>query len=311
MHKILAACALVLAVGCGPASPASAKKSVDDAASRARAVEITERMLKKYRQAEFYADHAAYVEQSVLRGEGVEHELPFFHMSLAYQRPNRLRLTFEEAIAGSVIRKGYDIACDGEWIRTSSKEIPDQIQEAEAPESLSADNFVTDPMVREALLERALADVFPQLAMLLNTDEKVPVFPHDSHARLLDDETLRGRECYRVASTNPEGTRVLWVDKQDYSLLRMELPVSAHRQAIDPDHNFLNLRVWIDFEDVAFDVAVDAKSFAMDVPAEAVRVSRFVPPPLVTGDEDEADKEEAQEKFARDLKAATIAESGD
>jgi hypothetical protein len=311
MHKILTACALMLAAGCGPASPASAKKSVDDVASRARAVEITERMLKKYRQAMFYADNASYVEQSVLRGEGVEHELPFFHMSLAYQRPNRLRLTFEEAIAGSAIRKGYDIACDGERIRTSSKEIPDQIQEAEAPAVLTAENLVTDPTVREAMLERSLSDVFPQLAMALNVDEKVPVFPRDSHPRLLDDETLRGRECYRVASTNPEGTRVLWIDKQDHSLLRMELPVAAHRQAIDPDNNFLNLRVWIDFENVAFDVAVDAKSFAMDVPAEAVRVSRFVPPPLVTDDETEADKSAAQAKFKRDLESATIAESGD
>ena len=311
MHKILATCALVLAAGCGPASPASAKKSVDDAASRARAVQITERMLKKYRQAKFYADNASYVEQSVLRGEGVERELPFFHMSLAYQRPNRLRLTFEEAIAGSAIRKGYDIACDGERIRTSSKEIPDQIQEAEAPESLNADNFVSDPIVREALLERSLSDVFPQLAMLLNVDEKVPVFPRDGYPRLLDDETLCGRECHRVASTNPEGTRVLWIDKKNDSLLRMELPVAAHRQAIDPDNNFLNLRVWIDFEDVAFGVGVDVKSFAMDVPAEAVRVSRFVPPPLVTDGEDENDKSEAQAKFKRDLEAATIAESGD
>jgi hypothetical protein len=311
MHKILAACALVLAAGCGPASPPSAKKSIDDGASRARAVEVTERMLKRYRQAKFYADNASYVEQSVLRGEGVEHELPFFHMSLAYQRPNRLRLTFEEAIAGSAIRKGYDIACDGERLRTSSKEIPDQIQEAEAPAELTAENFVTDPIVREALLERSLSDVFPQLAMLLNVDEKIPVFPRDSNPRLLDDEMLHGRDCYRVASTNPEGTRVLWIDKKDDSLLRMELPVAAHRRVIDPDNNFLNLRVWIDFEDVAFDVAVDEKSFAMDVPAEALRVNRFVPPPLVTDDEDEADRSEAQAKFKQDLEAATIAESGD
>jgi outer membrane lipoprotein-sorting protein len=311
MHKVLATCALVLAAGCSPASPASAKKSADDAASRARAVETTERMLKKYRQARFYADNATYVEQSVLRGDGVEHELPFFHMSLAYQRPNRMRLTLEEAIAGSAIRKGYDIACDGERIRTSSKEMPDQIQEAEAPDSFNAENFVTDPIVREALLERSLSDVFPQLAMLLNVDEKKPVFPHDSNPRLLDDKTLRGHECYRVASTNPEGTRVLWIDKKDNSLLRMELPVAAHRHAIDPENNFLNLRVWIDFEDVAFDVGVDAKSFAMEVPASAALVSRFVPPPLLTDDEDDAHKAAAHAKFKRDLEAATIAESGD
>jgi outer membrane lipoprotein-sorting protein len=315
MRRILAVCVLSLAAGCGQ-TPSSPNKSADEAAARARAVEITDRMLKKYRQAHSYADHASYVEQSVLRGEGVEHELPFFQMSLAFQRPNLLRLTFEEAIAGSQGRRGYDIACDGERIRTSSKEIPHQIQQAKAPPTLTPDNFVTDPIVRDALLERELSDVFPQLAMLLNVDERVAVFPRDRHPRLQEDATLRGRRCYRVASSNPEGTRVLWIDQQDYSLVRMELPVTAHRRAIDPDNNYINLRVWIDFENAAFDVTVDKDSFEMRVPDEARRVTRFVPPPLPDDaengdDEQDEKKSEAREKFKRDLEAATLAESDD
>jgi outer membrane lipoprotein-sorting protein len=294
------------AAGCDAFATPKRPAAAEDSAASGRAVEITERMLKKYREAASYADRATYVEQSVLRGEGVEHELPFFQMSLAFQRPNRLRLVFEEAVAGSAGRKGYDIASDGRRLRTAAKEIPDQIQEAEAPATLTAANFVTDPTVREALLERELGDVFPQLAMLLNPDGQTPVFPRDSHPRLLDDETLRGRRCWRVASTNPDGTRVLWIDKENDLLVRMELPVAGHRRAIDPDNNYLNLRVWIDFEDVSFDVPIDAESFELKTPPGARRVTRFVPPPLEEEGQTDADKSAAQSRFQRDLEAATL-----
>ncbi len=265
----------LLLAGCesSPSTPASAK-TVDDGAAAARGADVTKRMLAAYRQAKSYADHGEYVEQSSVRGEGVERQTPFFQMTLAFERPNRLRLKFEEAVAASAGRKGYDVASNATTLRTAAMEIPNQIQEAPAPAELTADNFVTDPLVREALLSRPLGDVFPQLAMLLNQgDERV--FPRDDHPRLLGQEKLRGHECYRVASTNPEGTRVLWIDRDSYALRRMELPVEAHRRAVDPEDNYLSLSVWIDFKDPLFDVEMDRQSFEMTVPEGAKVVEKF------------------------------------
>src|SRR5262245_49663426 len=72
----------LLTAGCDvPTTSSSSKHALADDAP-ARGAEITERMLKVYRNAKAYADHGAYTEQSAYRGEGVERQLPFFQMSL-------------------------------------------------------------------------------------------------------------------------------------------------------------------------------------------------------------------------------------
>ena len=46
---------------------------------------------------------------------------------------------------------------------------------------------------------------------------------------LLGEQDLNGRNCYRVASTSPQGKRILWIDAENYLLRRMELPIEGER----------------------------------------------------------------------------------
>src|SRR5262249_37878615 len=93
-----AMCILLLASGCSNSSNSgphkmTAAEAAAAKASEARAVEVTEHMLQTYRKAKSYTDHATYVEESVLRGEGISHELPYYEITVAFVRPNKLRLT--------------------------------------------------------------------------------------------------------------------------------------------------------------------------------------------------------------------------
>jgi thiol-disulfide isomerase/thioredoxin/outer membrane lipoprotein-sorting protein len=252
---------------------------VEPADGQARGEEITEKMLAAYRAAGSYADHATYVQQSVYRGEGVAREQPFFYMTLAFERPNRLRLSFQEAVEGSAGSQGFDIASNGVIMRAISGALPRQIQEGAAPAQITPTNLLPDPLLRDVFQHRTLGDVFPQLAMLLNADDKVQVFPEDESPRLLDKQSLRGRECYRVSTTSTKGTRTFWIDAETYALLRLELPIDADRDVLDPENQFSKLAVWIDFEDAAFDAKIDAKAFEMEVAKDSQRVRRFVSPP--------------------------------
>ncbi len=284
-RRFVALAAIVLA-GCGQTSSTNSTKSAtpspsDAAASRDRAIKITEQMLAVYRQAESYADRATYIEESVYRGEGVTHELPYYQMTVALVRPNRLRLTFSEAVADAAGRRqGFDVASDGEYLRAAVAEIPDQLVEKPAPAAFTSANVLPDPLIRERLLNRPLAEVFPQLAMLVNTSDEddAAVFPDDSYPRLLADEELNGRTCHRVATSHPEGTRVLWIDRDTSALHRVELPVEAHRRRIDPDGNFLRFAVRIDFEDVTFNAEFAEEMFTLAPTPGAHRVRRFVLP---------------------------------
>src|SRR5829696_7862220 len=152
--RVFSAVMLIAAIGCGK-SP-SANRSDGDSEALAQGEEIAEKMLAAYRQADSYTDHAMYVQHSVYRGEGVERELPFFHMSIAFDRPNRLRLSFEEAIEGSSGRKGFDIAANGVVMRCTAGEFAGQIQESKAPLEITPENFLPDPLVREVFNNRLL-----------------------------------------------------------------------------------------------------------------------------------------------------------
>jgi hypothetical protein len=246
-----------------------------------RAIEITTRMLTAYRGAKSYADHGAYVEEAVYRGEGVAHQIPYYEMSVALERPNRLRVTLAESVADDAgQRHSFAIASDGEFLRATLSDIDDQMVEIPAPAKITPANVFADPIIAAKLQGRLLGDLFPQLAMLLNDsdEDEAAIFPHDSHPRLLPTTPLDGRVCHRVATSHPEGTRVLWIDAETSALRRMELPIDAELARIDPEHRYLRLSVRIDFQDPTFDAQIAPAAFALEPPIGARRVRRFVEP---------------------------------
>jgi cytochrome c biogenesis protein CcmG/thiol:disulfide interchange protein DsbE len=102
----------------------------------------------------------------------------------------------------------------------------------------------------------------------------------DDKPRHLEQRKLRDVPCYRVALDNPAGTRILWIDANNFKLLRMELPMESQRSVFDPYGEFSRYAVLIDYIDPQIDVPVDAETFAMSIPDKAVRVRRFVLPPM-------------------------------
>jgi thiol-disulfide isomerase/thioredoxin len=258
----------------------SAENPSGDGDAAARGAEIADRMLDVYRQARSYTDHATYVQSFSYRGDGVQRELPFFEMSLAYEQPNLLRLRFDEALeTADGTTRGFDVASDGVVMRASAVELPGQLLETKAPATINAANFLPDPLIRETLNNRAIGDVFPQLAMLLSEDEGAPVFPDDENPRLLDEQTLGDRRCYRVIASSPKGKRIFWIDANNYVLRRMELPIDADRRQYDPENQYASLAVWIDFKDPTFNAKIDEATFAKE-PDEGDRlVKRLVPAP--------------------------------
>ncbi|MBA4106120.1 MAG: hypothetical protein C0485_10200 [Pirellula sp.] len=273
------ALALVTTLALLPGCSSSSAPAGDDPAE-VRGAEIADKMLAAYRDARSYTDSATYVQSYSYRGEGVERELPFFEMSLAYQQPNFIRLRFDEALrTDEGTARGFDIAANGTVMRASAVELPGQLLEAKAPAAITIENFLPDPLIREVFNNRSVGDVFPQLAMLLNDDEETLVFPEDEAPRLLDEQMLGDRNCYRVATTSPKGKRIFWIDASSYILRRMELPIEGDRRQFDPENQYTNLAVWIDFKDPTFNAKIDEETFVKDLAAGDQLVRRLIPAP--------------------------------
>jgi thiol-disulfide isomerase/thioredoxin/outer membrane lipoprotein-sorting protein len=275
--------ALVLAVAVLASLPcgcSSSNSPAGDDPAEVRGAEIADKMLAAYRDARSYTDSATYVQSYSYRGEGVERELPFFEMSLAYQQPNFIRLRFDEALRSDEgTARGFDIAANGTVVRASAVELPGQLLEAKAPAAITIDNYLPDPLIREVLNHRDIGDVFPQLAMLLHDDEETLVFPEDEAPRLLDEKMLSDRNCYRVATTSPKGKRIFWIDANSYVLRRMELPIEGDRRQFDPENQYTNLAVWIDFKDPTFNAKIDEETFAKELAEGDQLVRRLIPAP--------------------------------
>jgi len=270
---------LSLLIGCGgTSSPSTPSAEGETTVDGLTAAELVEKMYGTYRQAKSYTDNASYVRQAVLRGEGVERETTFFQMSLAFERPNKLRFRFHEAGGGASDGHDYDVASDGTKVRSSASSVPRQVHEAIAPIALTPENFIPEPEMRVAILGVSLENLYPPLLMLLADPKQRSIFPGESDLQFLDEQKLGDVDCYRVRMSSPSGKRILWIDKKSTLLRRMELPIQSQMKLLNPDDMFSQIAIYVDFEENTLDAQIDAATFELEVPEEARRVRRFIPP---------------------------------
>jgi len=272
---ILSVSAMV-AVGCSKAPPEGSKPQAAVAAADAES--ILEKMRTAYRDAKTYSDNAHFVQQTVLRSEGVERLTEFHEMSLVYERPNKIRFMFHKTRSNSPGTDDYDIASDGVRVRSHASELPKQVHEAIAPLELTPENFIPAPEMRSAVFEVAVENVYPQIPLLMSGGG---FFVNDSNPTLLDEQKLDEANCYRIGLKSTAGQRVLWIDKETFMLRRMELPVDGQSDALDPRGMFSKMAVWIEYENVQFNAAHNSETFALEVPEGGRRVRRFIPPPPI------------------------------
>lgn len=257
--------------------PQGTKSTVQAEQTRIDAQDVLSEMRAVYRKASSYTDNSSVVFYAVSRVTGGEEEIPFTRSSIAFSRPNRLHLAHTKNI-GSPQEEKYELASNGAIVRSFADELPDQIHEAIAPRELSTENFVPEPALRREILENSVENTVPQLALLLGSNDS-EVFDGSANARMAKDRELDGKTYHRVEIPTPAGKRVLWIDKQQHTLRRMELPIENQRKQLNARNQFSELTVWVDFEDVTVNPELDDEMFTLAVPDSARRVRRFIPPP--------------------------------
>ncbi|MEM8946384.1 MAG: redoxin domain-containing protein [Planctomycetota bacterium] len=250
----------------------------DPLPSQADAESLLQKVRNVYATATTYTDNATVVFYGVPKATGTERIVPFTESYLAFERPNLLHVSYTKNIA-SPQEEDYEIVSDGLTVRSSANELPDQLHEAVAPVWLTVENFIPEPALRRAVLENAIENTFPQLAMLLSTDSERELFPGENRFRQLTDDEIEGDSFHRLEWSGAAGKRVLWIDPAQYSIRRMQIPIESQRKLLDPRKEYSTVSVWIDFAGVEIDADIDPKVFKFAVPDGARRVRRFIPSP--------------------------------
>ncbi|MEM9353929.1 MAG: redoxin domain-containing protein [Planctomycetota bacterium] len=256
--------------GAGSAASSTAETGGDAAA-------VLARMKKAYAAAESYGDAARFIQETVVKGDGVRRPMPVFNISVRFQAPNKLRFSLIQPAPGRGFSAAYDVACDGEHILSRTASVPGQVHVADAPAELTEANFLPAKRIREALLDEPLSQIHAPLAMLLGATGEL--YAEESTARLDGESTVGGFACDVVVMTGADGERKLWVDQDSGLLRRMEVPVDGQRKRLQSDGVIEDLRIYIEFDEASLEGPIDEGEFAMRVAEESVGVSRFVAAP--------------------------------
>lgn len=239
--------------------------------------ELVNRVIKAYRETESYYDNARYHETFVERSEGFWREVPPHQVSVVFSRPNRLGIIrrIPNIDGGDELKIG--LACDGEQLRAFISDLPGQILDLPAPKIVDRKTLKADPELAAALQPVPLENLFPQLDLLLGTEEVPARFFSEAEIAFLPSDSLDDHACYRLQLRRPSGNYVAWFDKQEYLLRKLEIPTDQVRNQTDPDGVLSRLKLWIEFTDARGDTKIAAKAFQMELPEEAEFVAKFDP----------------------------------
>lgn len=275
---LVAAVGCAVALGCGAPPPGADNPPAAEAASKTApsveeiegvtAAEVLAKLTATYRQATTYFDNARYYERFVQRGDGVPREPLPHEVSVAYQRPGRLRISRaapgEDGAAIKVV-----LTTDGDRLRVASTDREGELLDREAPALVDRSALDAAGEACSELFPVPLENLYPQLDLLLADGE--PEFLASADVALLASEALDGAPCYRLRIDRPAGQYTAWVDKQTGLLRRLEMPTDEVRRQLDPDGSLMRLELWIDFHDADIGTPIGLPTFQR-IPGDGVEL---------------------------------------
>lgn len=229
------------------------------------------RMITAYRHAQRYADDGVVRLQYRRSGQQFEDEAP---LRVCWQSPNRLHVLAYQA----------EVACDGSRLLArirdeATRDFDGQVVVRSAPATLTLEELWEKDEILSLAFRQGLAGYPLQLDLLLSDEPLAALMQEDVKRSLLESATLDGTLCHRVNIPTADGTFVLWVDQASYLLRRVEYPVETFAPEIAEDPAVDEVSLTVECRAASFGKRAGADSFAFQVPAQAKRVKRLIPPP--------------------------------
>ena len=258
----LAAAGLLSVLLCGCPGPSTAKSPDAD---------LLDSMKKAYQQATSYADAAELHIEFTRRGESREIQPVPFAVSLV--RPNKLRVNSFDG----------NIACDGKqfYAVVADQAMSDQILYRPAPGELTLEQIYSDPALAQ-MISGGTGVRLPQLELLLGDKPLSSVFGEERETKRLEDRAIGNDEspCHRLEVKSELGRFTAWIEPKTHVLRRLEMPTILLQKKQNDSADHVEYRVWVDFDGAQLGSKVDDAAFQFgELPASAMLLKRFVPPP--------------------------------
>ena len=224
---------------------------------------VLDRMVTAYKTAMSYSDHATVRIIGKMSQPDVE-PAPW-NCIVAFMRPNLLRLHVNGGI----------VVSDGEDCYAQIRMLPDQVLHFSAPIHWTFETLFQDVHLDAAMalgLPRSVLRFPPQLVLLFAHNPLQTLVPRNARVESLEPQQIGEVQCDVVRITHADGSRILWISREDSVLLRMDyqpvgLPVPEGYDSIEA--------IRIELTDAQFDVDFGPQTFQMFQPQDAVQVAQF------------------------------------
>lgn len=230
-----------------------------------RAEQVLEQMAAAYRSADRYVDDGVVTFNYKQGDSVVDRTVPF---RVAFERPDRLRLDCYDA----------SVVVDGTTLRAAVGSVPGQVLTEPLRSPLSLDQLFEDETLQGAITDGD-AGCPIQLPLLL-ADDTLQLMLADalSPPRLAGSDLIEGRSCERVEVDKPDGTLVLWIDRQAGLLRRLSLPTGVYARVVsEREGQVTGATVVIDLRGASFETIATPEAFVFEVPPQAKLVESLEP----------------------------------
>ena len=147
------------------------------------------------------------------------------------------------------------------------------------PKKLELRNLYEDDEILSLAFRQGLTGYPLQLDLLLSEEPLAALMDDSAIRSLLEPEQIGGRTCQRVGIDTDDGRFVLWIDLESSLLRRMEYPAKTFAPEIAQDSTIEELELTAEFRGADLSPSLPPNAFALDVPPQAKRVKKFIPPP--------------------------------
>lgn len=258
---------LAMLIGCGSTKEEASRdtKGADTATAR----QFVQKIAARYRQAGGYTDNA-FVRLSYDRGgQSFEDIAP---LSVRYEAPGRI------AVEAYALR----MACDGNNLRAfvadrETNNFDGQCLEMPTAGQLSLAELYRDSVVAQ-FAGSGLAGPPPQLELLLERTPLKAWLQDPAKVSFGEPAELEGFQCQRVIVDAGPLQYVLWVDKQQQLIRRIELPWQAI-SGIANDPAVSSAQLTVELKDAKFHESLASERFGLDLPPLSRSVSAIIVPP--------------------------------
>ena len=230
--------------------------------------DILLKMVKEYKAVESYGDHGEFI----IEWTDKNLESVAWPCTFAWSKPNFVRM---EVSDGKLVSNGKDFFA-------LMPQLYGQVLKIPAPNQLSIAALYPDMNLSGAMDLQIPGDLFwvpPQILLLFAKDPLKTLVPEGAKLSFDKPAWIDDVPCDRVKVEGPAqmGTRIFWIDRKTFALMRIELPIaqipSSERQTIS------SLR--LELADASLNPELEGETFTIEYPENATLVENFVPWPLL------------------------------